>query len=258
MQMNGRRIARSALLVVCGCLPVIAAGASSADTVKVGPLVVHAGTTFSPRALPRHSYAPIEIEGKADVHLTTGGQPPPLKVAVLDFDRDSLLSTRGLATCRPAKIEQTTVSQARHRCADAIVGTGHVQAFVPVGLFRVKVRVPLTLFNGPSSGAAATLLVHAQPIPLLGATYVVRVPIEREHGAYRYRAKIEVPEIFGGVGSLTELDATIGRRYRFHGVDRSYASARCSDGALGAHARLIFAGGTVVEGSSEESCTTLP
>ncbi|HEY5052834.1 MAG TPA: hypothetical protein VII45_05435 [Solirubrobacterales bacterium] len=256
--MNGKRIARTALLVACGCLLAIAGAVSSAATVKVGSLVVHAEATFSPRALPQRSYAPVEIEGKADVHLTTGGQPSPVKEVVLDFDRDSLLLTRGLSVCRPAKIEQTTVSQARRRCAGAIVGTGHVQAIVPVGLFRVKVRVPLTLFNGPSPGAAATVLVHAQPIPLLGETYVVPVPIERERGAYRYRARIDVPKIFGGAGSLTELDAKIGRRYRFRGVGHSFASARCSDGALAAHARLIFAGGTVIEGLSEEACTALP
>jgi hypothetical protein len=208
--------------------------------------------------LPRHSFAPVDIEGEADVHSTTGAQPTPLKEAVLYFDRDSRLLIRGLATCRPVKIEHATVLEARDRCADAIVGTGYVKAVVLVGPFWVRVRAPLTLFNGPGSGASPTVLVHVQLVPLLGKTHVVSVPIERERGAYRYRAAIEIPKIFGGIASLTEVNATIGRRYHFHGVERSYASARCSDGTLAIHGRLTFAGGTVIEGTVEKPCTALP
>ena len=47
--------------------------------------------------------------------------------------------------------------------------------------------------------------------------YVVTIPIERTKGDYRYRATVEVPEVFNGAGVLARLDATIGRRYRFKG-----------------------------------------
>lgn len=258
MHIGGKKRARAAGLIVCGCLLALAAGTSSAAVVKVGTLVLHAEASFSPYKLPRHRYAPIELHGEADIHSTTGSQPPALEEAVLEFDRDGRLLTRGLPTCDPAKIEQATVSQARRRCADAIVGTGHINAIVAVGIFSVKVRAPLTLFNGPRAGAAATVLAHVQPLSLLGETYVVSVPIERERGPYRYKATIDVPKLLGGAGALTEVDGTIDRLYRFHGVDRSYTSARCSDGTLAARGRFTFAGNVVIEGSIEKACTSEP
>ena len=66
---------------------------------------------------------------------------------------------------------------------------------------------------------------------------------------------LPLPPIAGGLGSLTHLDASIGKRYRSAGKERSYVSARCSDGILSTRGRFTFADGTVIDGSVEKACT---
>jgi hypothetical protein len=252
--MRRRRFRRFALLAACGCLAVVAVAGSDAATVRYGGLELKADGDFRPHELPRNRPAPIEFEGQASVRSLDGGPPPPLERVVLDFDRDGRLSTRGLATCAPASIEEAGVSAARRRCEKAIVGIGKVGALVLVEGQWLRVTGPLTLFNGPAAGGLATIVAHAQPIALPDEIYVVTIPIERIRGDYRYRATVEVPEIFNGTGVLTRVVATIGRKYRANGRERSYVSAQCADGALGIHGILTFADGTVIDGSIEKYC----
>jgi hypothetical protein len=183
-----------------------------------------------------------------------GGPPPQLDQLILDFDRDGRLSTAGLPTCAPASIEGVGVAAARRRCKNAIVGTGKVGAIVLVEGRWLRVTGELTLFNGPPEGGLATVVAHAQPVSLPDEIYVVTIPIERTKGDYRYRATVEVPEIFNGTGVLTRVQAKISRRYRFKGRERSFASALCSDGGLAVHGRLTFETGLVIDGSVEKYC----
>ena len=158
------------------------------------------------------------------------------------------------------KLEGATTAQARQRCGKAIVGTGHIEAAVTLaGLARIDLRVPLTLFNGPRRDGNPTVLAHARaPFPI-SETYVIVAPIERIHGSiYGYRSEFDIPPIAGGFGSLTRIDAKIGRRYRFQGRERSYVSARCSDYILQTRGFFSFADGTVIYGSAFKGCTPRP
>jgi hypothetical protein len=252
--MSARRFRRFALIAACGCLAVVVAAGAHAATVRYGGLELRADGDFRPHELPRNRPAPIELQARASIRSVDGGPPPRLERAVLDFDRDGRLSTDGLATCAPASIERVGVSAARRRCGKAIVGKGKVGALVLVEGRWLRVTGALTLFNGPAAGGLATIVAHAQPISLPDEIYVVTIPIERIRGDYRYRATVEVPEIFNGTGVLTRVEAKVGRRYRVNGRERSYVSAQCADGTLGVHGILTFADGTVIDGSVEKYC----
>jgi len=245
-----------ALLAVAALL---ASGAGAA-TVRVGTLVLHADGEFAPRVLPRHRFAPIHFQGYGQIKETNGSVPPALEHVKVDFDRDGHLTTLGLAVCPVSRLEGATTAQARQRCGKAIVGTGHVEAAVTLaGLARIDIRVPLTLFNGPRRGGDPTVLGHARaPFPI-SETYVIVAPIERIHnGVYGYRSEFNIPPIAGGFGSLTRIDAKIGRRFRFHGRKRSYVSARCSDYILQTRGYFSFADGTVIYGDAFKPCTPRP
>lgn len=245
-------ICLAATAVVSG---VVLAGASEAALVRVESVVVRTDGGFTPRTLPRRSYAPISFQGHADFESTAAGAPPALQSVLLDFDRDGRLTTAGLAICPPSRIEGTVPAAARRRCGAAIVGTGHVSAAVTLpGADPVGVRSPLTLFNGPRRGGNPTVLAHARTTYPSAETYVVTVPIERRRGAYSYRATFEVPQIAGGYGALTHADLKIGRRYRAGGVERSYVSARCSDNVFETHGRFSFADGTIIAGTIFKAC----
>jgi hypothetical protein len=254
MGMGSRRTRRIAVLAACAFLVALVVAASHAAVVRNGGLELIADGEFTPHKLPRDHPAPIEIKGRASIRSVVGGPPPRLQQLILDFDRDGRLSTAGLPTCAPASIEGIGVAAARRRCKNAIVGKGTVGAIVLVEGRWLRVTGELTLFNGPPEGGLATVVAHAQPVSLPDEIYVVTIPIERTQGDYRYRATVEVPEIFNGTGVLTRVEATIARRYRFKGRERSFASALCSDGSLAVHGRLTFETGLVIDGSVEKYC----
>jgi hypothetical protein len=246
------------LLAVSGLLVAALAASAGGAKIRVGNLVIRADGGFEPRVLPRRSFAPIRFQGHASIATTDGSAPPALRRVRLDFDRDGLLTTAGLATCAPGAIEGMTPKRARNRCRAAIVGTGRVGATIALPGARVAVRAPLTLFNGPRQGGNATVIAHSQTTVPVPQAYVVTVPIERRRGAFAYRSTFDLPEIAGGLGALTRVRARIGRRYRAGGVQRSFVSARCSDGILETHGYLSFADGTVISGSVFKPCRSRP
>lgn len=254
--MGKRLLTMGALLAVGAMLLASAAGGA---TVRVGTLVLQADGGFTPQLLPKRAFAPIRFEGYGDIKTTDGSLPPALQHVELEFDRDGRLTTAGLPVCQPAKLEGATPAQARNRCRDAIVGTGHADAAANLaGLLRVELRSPLTLFNGPRQDGNPTVIGHARaPFPV-SETYVVVAPIERRSGTFRYRTEFDVPPIAGGLGSLTHVDTKIGRFYRFRGAERSYVSARCSDSILQTQGYFSFADGTVIYGSVFKVCRAKP
>jgi hypothetical protein len=254
--MQKRLLAMGALFATVGLLLV---GFASAATVRVGTLVLHADGGFEPRLLPKRAYAPIRFQGYGEVKTTNGTLPPALEHVKIEFDHDGRLTTAGLSACQPGGLEGDTPQQARRRCHSSIVGTGHIAAAVGLGgLGRIELRSPLTLFNGPRQGGDPTVVLHARaPFPV-SETYVVTIPIERRQGTYGYRAEFDIPSIAGGLGSLTRIDAKIGRVYRAGGKERSYVSARCSDNILQTQGYFSFADGTVIYGSAFKYCRALP
>jgi hypothetical protein len=253
--MMGKRLLMiGAFLAVGAALAGGAIGAGAA-TLRVGTLVVHADGGFEPQVLPKRTYAPIDFQGHGDIETTDGSVPPALQHVKLDFDHDGHLTTAGLGVCPPARIEAASPEEARRRCGNAIVGTGHVGAAIPLPVLgRISLRSPLTLFNGPRQDGNPTVIFHAQaPFPI-SETYVVVIPIERRRGLYGYRTSFDVPPIAGGLGAITHLDAKVGRRFRVGGVERSYVSARCSDFILQTQGYFSFADGTVIYGSVFKVC----
>ncbi len=249
-----KRALAIAVLVTC-CLAV---GTAAAEAVlEYGPLVLRADGGFEPRRLPRRAFAPIHFQGHADIGTRDGSFPPTLKQAILEFDRDGRISTRGLPTCPLERVENATPQEARSACRGAIVGTGHVSAAIEVGMLSIEASSPLTVFNGVRQNGNMTVILHAQTTVPGTQTFAIVVPIERRRGRFGYRATIDIPPIAGGFGALTHIDAKIGRRYRFGGRLRSYTSAHCSDGVLETHGRFTFAdvGETVIAGDVQKACT---
>jgi len=248
--MRTRLLVAGVLLAICAGL----AGGANAAYVRVGTLVLTADGGFQPQVLPRRKRVPIRFQGHAEIRTTDGTLPPALRHVKIEFDRDGKLNTAGLPVCRPGRLEATTVAQARQRCRGAIVGQGQVGAVLSLFGARLKVRSPLTIFNGPRIDGHRTAIGHAQTSVPIFQAYVVVAPIERRRGTYGYRTSFDVPSIAGGAGVLTDVRARIGRRYTAGGARRSYVTARCSDGILQTQGYFSFADGNVVYGSVFKGC----
>lgn len=248
------KVARAAVLALPLALVAATPAAVGSALVEVNDIVLRADVGFEPKTLPRQQFAPIDFQGHADISARHSGAPSPLQQALIDFDRDGRLSVAGLPTCAPESIAQQGTTEARRTCGGAIVGTGHVAAEISLLGAAVQTRVPLTVFNGPPLATGPSVVLHARTLVPTVETYAILVPIERLRGGFRYRARIELPPLAGGLGALTHIDAKIGRRYRAGGRSRSYVSARCSDNVLQTHGDFTFADGTVIDGVIEKFC----
>lgn len=250
-----RLLTIGALAVCVGAGGAAAAFAEPAEVI-VGNLVLRANGGFQPTELPRRQRVPIRFQGYATIGTKDNSPPPALRHVKLDFDRDGRLNVGGLPQCPPGRLEARTAKQARRLCKGAIVGRGRVSATIDLLGARFRVRSPLTLFNGPRQDGNPTVIAHAQTSVPIFQAYVVVAPIERRRGrVFGYRTSFEVPPIAGGAGSLTRVDARLGRRYVHRGKRRSYVTARCSDGILQTQGYFGFADGTVVYGSVFRSCS---
>jgi hypothetical protein len=248
------KLARLALLALLVGAFVATSASGENAVVEVNDLVLRADGGFQPRTLPRRHYVPIDFEGHVDIAAKGGGRPAPLQQALIDFDRDGRLSVAGLPTCAPETIADASPGEARRLCGGAIVGTGHLAALVSLPSGTIRATSPLTIFNGPRLEGNPTAILHARFTAPTTQTYAIVVPIERLSGGFRYRARLDLPAIAGGLGALTHIDVEIGRRYRAGGKARSYVSARCSDNVLQTHGRFSFEDGTVISGLVEKYC----
>jgi hypothetical protein len=246
------KLIRAALLALVAS--ALLAAAASAALVEVNGIALHADGGFEPRSLPRHRFVPINFQGYFEIHAKRGGRPPALEEAIIEFDRDGRLSVAGLATCPPERIANATTAQARKLCRRAQVGTGRIEAIVSLPGAELGVGAPLTLFNGPPVGGMPTAVLHAHFGGPVAQTYAITVPIERHRGLFRYQARIVLPPLLGGLGSVTDVSAKIGRRYSAGGKPRSYVSAHCSDNILQTRGHFLFSDGTVIDGAVEKYC----
>ncbi len=243
-------------LVVAALAALLTAGVAQAIKLQIGNIVIVADGGFTPKTLPKHENAPIELHGSATFKTRDGTRPSPLRTLTIEFDKHGAVDTEGLPKCTMAKLVATTTKVARKLCPGAIVGKGFGTALVQLPeQGPIKASSPLTLFNGPEKHGNPTVLGHAHidyPGP---TTYVISIEIERiHHGRYGFRTVAHFPRIVNDYGSPISGHLAIGREWKYKGRTHSYASAHCADGRLQAKAEFSFKDGSFVEGTVFKPC----
>ena len=248
---------RRALAVASAAAFLLAAGAY-AVTIELGNIVVSATAEFQPRKLPAHGKAPATFDAVVRIHTRDGTQPPALSVLTFIFDKHGSLNTAGIPTCSVAKLEDATPSEARQRCAGALVGKGIGRAEVTLpGQRPVTISSPISIFNAAPQGGRPSLIAHAyERIPKPRALLVPFTVARIHQGRYGYEAKLKLPEIAEGYGSPLLAEATIGRTYRRGGRAVGYAAAECFGGRLQVHGTLTFGDGSFFQSTLTSPCHT--
>jgi hypothetical protein len=257
----GRRPIRAAAVLAA---VLVLAGVGSALAVKkvtkvkivVGDIVVKGEGGFTPTALPKNVDAPITLWGRGNISTVSGEYPPILETIEFEFDKHGSVDTTGLPKCTAAKLQATTVPQARKLCPGAIVGTGHGSAVV---LFPeqapIPVSSPITIFNGPRVKGDPTVYAHAFTTVPVATTFVVPIRIESiNNGRYGYRVHARIPKIAGGAGHPLAGAIRVGRKWTLKGKEHSYVNARCADGRLQAVGEFGFKDGTRMKGTFLSPC----
>ncbi|MFT3864840.1 MAG: hypothetical protein QM729_11260 [Solirubrobacterales bacterium] len=247
---------RTAIVAIALPAVVLAcAAAAFAVTTQIGTLKVSATAEFMPRAFPEHGTLPASFS--SIVRIKNGHkQPPALSSLTFEFDKHGKLNFRDVPTCTVAKLEGTTPSEARRRCAGALLGTGVGKARVEMaGVAPFTISSPISIFNAPPEGGRPTMIAHAYERVPTPQALLTEFTIERiHHGRYGYRTEIQLPEIAGGDGAATLAEVKFGRTYRRHGNKVGYVEAECSGGRLQVYGRMTFADGSHLQSLLSSPC----
>jgi hypothetical protein len=234
-------------VLLAAILAAAACGTAYAITAEVGPVWVSATVSVHPRELPRpgHGNSPIVLNSITRVGTHDRSTPPTLQTLLFMLDRNGTIRAKDWPTCSAAKLEGTTPSQARKRCAGALVGTGTAKVLVTMpGKPPFTISSPLSFFNGPPTGGRPTLLAHGYETVPTPKTLLVPIPIERiSGGRYGYRVRVALPEIAGGYGAPLLAEATIDATRKRGGKEVGYINAHCSGGRLQVYGTARFTNG---------------
>lgn len=218
---------RLAIPLLIALLAIGWGATSEAAKVQDGNLVVSFDADFAPHSLPRHRPAPMKVEVHGKITTTDGSHPPPLRWLEIEVNRAGRIYSRGLPVCLAPQLQSTSTDQALERCGPARVGDGRFRADIALGS-EVTASGRIIAFNSRIAGRQGLLLHFFGKVPIR-FTLVVPLTIgHRARGEFGTVLRAKIPRLAGGVGSVTELDLTLARRYSFGGQRRSYLSAACN------------------------------
>jgi hypothetical protein len=241
-------------------LAVVLALAASATaygvSATIGPLFVSTTATIQPRELPKGGGAPITLSSVTRIKTSDGSMPP--KLGTIDFliDKHGHVNSKAFPTCSIAKLEGTTTSQARKRCAGALVGKGNGSALVAMpGREPFKISSPVSFFNAPPTRGRPTLIAHARESVPVPKTLLVPIVIEKvSKGRYGFRVEVEMPEIAGGYGVPILAEANVGATRRRNGGKVGFIDAYCAGGRLQVEGHLSFTNGDFFPATLTSPC----
>ncbi len=190
------------------------------------------------------------------IKTLNGDQPPALKTLIFEFDKHGKLNFSGMPTCTEAKLEGTTPTEARKRCAGSLLGTGTGKARVEMpGKTPFTITSPISIFNAAPEGGKPAFIAHAyETVPSPQALLVPFTVEKVNHGRYGYRTEIELPQIAGGDGAAILAETQFGRTYTRNGKKVGYAEAECAGGRLQVFGKLIFADGSLLQSLLTSPC----
>lgn len=245
----------AALLGAVGLIVVaLAVSAASAQTVKVGNLIADIDGTITPTKLPRKKPAPITLKLSGALRTADKSHPPAIKQVYLEFDRQGKLNTKGLPSCKVGKLQSTLTSQAKKACGSALIGSGRAEAQIAFPeQAPFSAGGPLLIFNG-SKGRKQLLILHVYAKVPAPTTFVTTAVIGKGKGPYGTSARIAVPSITSGQGSLIGYRSTIRKIFRYKGRKQSVLTATCKSGSLRARGDFLFSGGPKLSGTVTRPC----
>lgn len=249
-------LALATALLLVGAASALAVREVTKVHLVAGNIVVDGEGGFTPTTLPKKKNAPIVVFGKGKISTVDGELPPILETIEFEFDKHGAVDTTGLPKCTAAKLQATTVSQARKLCPGAIVGKGYGHATVKFPeQAPIPANSPITIFNGPRIHGDPSVLAHAYVTVPVPTTFIVPVRIETiHHGRYGYRVNAKIPKIAGGSGIPISGSLKVGRQWTYKGKKHSFIAAHCPDGHLQAIGTFSFKDGTRLQGTFVRPC----
>lgn len=245
-----------AIFLLAFCL--LGAGLARAELSQLGNVRISFDGDISPRSLPRDRPAPVTVNVEGAIATTDGTHPPPVRQIQIALNRNGRLSAVGLPACSGPQLQATSTATALTRCRPSLVGHGRFGAEVQFASEQpVAATGAMLAFFGRSAGRPA-LLLHLYLTQPVQTTLVLPLVIARKaQGRYGTFLSARIPTLAGGLGSVTRIDLTIGRSYRYRGQSRSFISASCPAPAGFTLGNFTLARGTFYFDGGKKIDTTL-
>ena len=242
----------------------VATAAIAASAAFAGPTVVgkdgntqSIDSSIGPKKLSKTTLSPVTLNVTTKTTSTTAadGVPSPAVRAVIDFDKNVKIFTKGVPTCDPAKLQNTSTALAEQACGKAKIGSGTATALLPVGTQVFPVDQTVTVFNGVPKGNTPVIILHTYgTTPIQTTLVLVGTVTNFNKEGYGPRLDLEIPLIAGGTGALTGVKAKIAKKYTYKGKKQSYVSAKCASGKFKTRGAFTFKDGEVLTAFSTQSC----
>jgi hypothetical protein len=216
------------------------------------------GSQIKPKKLSKTTYTAgsLEVTTLVTNPNRTGGVPVPAERAVVDFDKNSKIFTKGIPTCDPAKLQNTSTEVALQLCGKAKIGGGTASALLPVGPTIYTVNQVVTAFNGIPQGGKPVVILHTYGTSPIQTTLVLVGPVTNiNKEGYGPRIDLVIPKIAGGTGALTGFNVTINKKYKYKGKPATFISAKCPNSKkLKSRGAFTFADGETATAKYTQTC----
>lgn len=221
-----RRPAKSAAVATALLVACLLAGIAHGERVQRGNLIVTLDGHFEPLALPRDRPAPVSVRLDAGLKTADGSILPRVTRVELGIPGQGVITTRGLPTCTPRRLRDSTTARALQDCRPALIGTGRMIAQVKIphqAPFAVHAR--LLAFNGRVGGRRAVIVhgISTQPPTAVVLPFVIRL----RPGRFGTVLVAHLPPTLGPWPRFAHFQMNLSRRYRYRGRKLSYISASC-------------------------------
>jgi hypothetical protein len=252
--------------------PILLAGLASVLAVAIAASVAFAGPVvtgkdgntqsidvlLSPKKLSKSKPTPAKLKVTTKTTTTTNptGVPSPAIQAVVDFDKNATLYTKGIPTCDPNKLQNTSTDEAKAACGNAVIGSGGGSAVIPVGTKIATENTVITAFNGVPQGGKPVVLLHAYGTSPVQVTLVLVGTVSKfNKEGFGPRLDVAIPKLAGGTGALTDFTVIVNKKYRYKGKQRSFISVKCPKSKkLKARGAFTYADGETLVATSTQSC----
>jgi hypothetical protein len=249
-------------------LVIAAATAIAASVAIAGPLgspvvtpngnAQSVGAVITPKKLSKTTFTPgaLEVTTKLTNSSSPNGVPVPTVRVVIDFDKNAKIFTKGIPTCDPAKLQNTSTEVALQQCGKAKIGSGKATALLPGSSTVFTINQTVTAFNGVPKGGKPVVILHTYgTTPLQTTLVLVGTVSEYNKEGFGPRLDLEVPKLAGGTGALTDFQVKIDKKYKYKGKRVSFISAKCPNSKkLKTRAAFTFIDGETATPKYVQTC----
>jgi hypothetical protein len=212
---------------------------------------------LAPKLLSKTAAMPVSLNVTTKTTSTSAanGVPIPAVRAVVDFPKGTSIFTKGIPTCDPAKLQNTSTEDALRACSSAKIGGGAATVLLIVGEKVFTEPTTVTAFNSAPKGGKPVVLLHVfGAAPVQTTQVLVGVVSNYNKEGYGPRLDVSIPLIANGAGALTDFNVVIKKKYRYQGKLRSFASAICKPKTLKSRGAFTYRDGQTLTAVSTQKC----